>query len=125
MRAKDDGIKMHSIVKKMNLGSGEAKELYPFHMPLDGKEDRRLNAKGSGYIRVLEALASLKDHRKSGATSDLLREAFVGTEYWNRPEEGEDIVVDLHALFGECRKWLLRDGSVLQAFDRLKRLTGL
>jgi hypothetical protein len=124
-RAKDDGIKMHSIVKKMNLGSGEAKELYPFHMPLDGKEDRRLNTGGSGYLRVLEALASLKDHRKSGATSDLLREAFVGTEYWNRPEEGEDIVVDLHALFGECRKWLLRDGSVLQAFDRLKRLAGL
>lgn len=124
-RAADEGIKKNSIAKKMNLGSGEAKDLYTFYKPINGIEAKRLNVKASGYIRLLEALASLKGHSKSGSTSDLLREAFVGTEYWNRPEEGGDIVIDLHALFGECRKWLLRDGSVLQAFDRLKRLAGL
>lgn len=121
-RAKSEGVKTQEIATRMNLGQGEAKELYPYYLP-SNRNQRRLNAKPQGYLNLIEALAGIDGHSRTGATSDLLREAFSDTKYWNRGSAEEDVVVDLHALITKCEEWILRDGQVAEAYRRLIRLS--
>ena len=120
-RAKNEGISKRDLAKRMHLGQGEAKDLHPFYLPPE-KNDRRLIAKAEGYIKLIESLASIDGHSRSGATSDLLREVFVGTPYWDRDAFGEDIVSDLYSVIKRCEAWLLKDGEIEEAYKFLNRL---
>ncbi len=120
---KDSGLAMHEVCRSAALGNPgdrDAKALWKYRNP-EGSEQRDYISQAPKYIRLVEAIADIKDHPYSGTSSALLRRVFASTPY-SPPvsTKGSDASVALKTILDEVVSWIARQIDLAQAYKRFR-----